>query len=96
MELIFDDVKVGDRFRLLYPLERGDGIEFPEGAEFHVTEVSQHPEGSDVWHCIALRCAEAGYHWKALPVSIPPHQPDYLHYLNIRIETLNKSFEKLN
>ena len=95
MNLTFGDVKVGDRFKLLYPLERGDGIEFSEGTIFEVIRISQHPDEPETWHSIRLHCEEEGHHWKALPVPIPPHQPDYLHYLNIRIETLNKSFEKV-
>lgn len=93
--ITFDEFKVGDQYRLLYPLERGDGIEFSEGAIFEVKEVSKHPDGANTWHSIRFHCKQEGHHWKALPVAIPLGQPDYLYYLNIRIETLNKSFEKI-
>ena len=95
MNLTISDVKVWDRFKLLYPLELGDGIEFSEGAIFEVISISQHPDEPETWHCIRLHCEEEGHHWKGLPVAIPPRQPEYLHYLNIRFETLNKSFEKI-
>ena len=96
MEITFENVNVGDQYKLLYPLERGDGIEFSEGVSFDVIEKTAHPDGSEIWHSIRLRSHEKGHHWKALPVPVPKHQPDYLHYLNININILNKSFEQVN
>lgn len=66
-DITFDEVKVEDRIKLLYPLERGDGIEFPEGAEFPVTLVTKHH--------IRLHCKVEGSHWQALVVAIPKDQP---------------------
>lgn len=71
MNLTFGEVKVGDRFRLRYPLERGDGIEFPENTIFEVVCISQHPYGAKTWHSFRLHRDEEGYHWKGLAVPIP-------------------------
>ena len=88
--LNLEDISVGMRFKALSPVERGDGIEFPEGAYFRVTAVNPF------W--IDLRCTEEGSHWMALPVAVPEGQnngKDYFHHVQVSIKTLNQQFEHL-
>lgn len=55
--LIIEDIIVGMRFKALYPVERGDGIEFPEGAYFNVTETRENPrDPNETRYCIKMRC----------------------------------------
>ena len=89
----YEDITIGDQFKARYPIIRGDDIEFAEGVLFDVIEKSIHPDGADVWNCIRLKSHEIGYHWMGLKVPVPPHQPDYLYYLNVTVDILNKSFE---
>ena len=37
--LTFEEISIGVRFKSLITIEREDGIEFPEGSHFRVTEV---------------------------------------------------------
>ena len=82
--LSIKDIAVGMRFKVLSPAERGDGIEFPEGAYFRVAAVNSP------W--IDLRCTEEGSRWMVLPVAVPEGQKngkDYFHHVQVSIKTLN-------
>ena len=89
--LYLEDITVGMRFKTIYPVERGDGTEFPEGTYFRVVDVTPF------W--VQLRYIEGGSHWMVPSIALrenPDDGKDRFHHLQVTIETLTQLFKKLN
>ena len=73
--LAFEDISIGMRFKSLTPIERGDGIEFPEGSSFRVTEVVFNGALEDERrYMVTLQGTDKGHHRMVLPVETPDHR----------------------
>ena len=94
--LTFEDISIGMRFKSLIPIERADGIEFPEGSYFRVTEVVFNGAYEDEQrYMVTLQCTEEGM---VLPVETPKDQERsrYMRELGVTLALLNQQFEKLD
>ena len=80
--LTFEDINIGMRFKSLIPIERGDGIEFPEGSHFRVTEVVFNGALEDEQRfLVTLQCTDG--------------RSGYMRQLEVTLALLNQQFEKL-
>ena len=96
--LTFEEVSIGMRFKSLIPIERADGIEFPDGSSFRVTEVVFNGAYEDEQcYMVTLQCTEAGHHRTTLPVETPKDRErlGYMRQLGVTLALLNQQFEKL-
>ena len=58
--LAFEDISIGMRFKSLRPIDRTNGIEFPEGSSFRVTEIVFNGAYEDEQrYRVTLQCTEA-------------------------------------
>ena len=97
--LTLEDISIGMHFRSLNPIERDDGIEFPKGSYFRVTEVVFNGAYEDEQRfMVTLQCAQEGPHRMALPVQMPKHRmrSGHIRELGVTLARLNSQFEKLD
>ena len=97
-DLTFEDISIGMHFKSLNPIERGDGIKFPKGSYFRVTEVVFNGAyDGEQRFMVTLQCTEEGHHWMALPVETPKDRKrsGYMRELGVTLALLNQQFEKL-
>ena len=97
--LTFEDINIGIHFKSLIPIEREDGIEFPEGSSFRVTEVVFNGTYEDEQrYRVTLQCTEAGHHGMPLPVetSKDRERSGYMRQLGVTLALLNQQFKKLD
>ena len=80
--LKFEDISIGMRFKSLIPIDREDGIEFPKGSSFRVTEVVFNGalEGEQRY-MVTLQCTDG--------------RSGYMRELGVTLALLNQQFEKL-
>ena len=82
VNLTFEEIRIGMRFKSLIPIEREDGIEFPEDSHFRVTEVVFNGAYEDEQrYMITLQCTE--------------RRSGYMRELGVTLALLNQQFEKL-
>ena len=97
--LTFEDISIGMRFKSLIPIDRADGIEFPEGSYFRVTEVVFNGTYEDEQrYMVTLQCTGAGHHRMAplVETSKDREQSGYMRQLGVTLALLNQQFEKLD
>ena len=96
--LTFEDISIEMRFKSLIPIKREDGLEFPEGSHFRVTEIVFNGAYEDEQRfLVTLQCTDKVHHWMALPVETPKHRErsGYTRELGVTLALLNQQFEKL-
>ena len=80
--LTFEEISIGMRFKSLIPIEREDGIEFPKGSSFRVTEIVFNGAYEDEQRfLVTLQCTDG--------------QSGYMRQLEVTLALLNQQFEKL-
>lgn len=97
--LTFEDISIGMRFKSLIPIDRADGIGFPEGSSFRVTEVVFNGAYKDEQrYMVTLQCTKDRHHRMVPPVetSKDREQSGYMRQLGVTLALLNQQFEKLD
>jgi hypothetical protein len=97
--LTLEDISIGMHFKSLNPIKRDDGIEFPKGSYFRVTEVVYNGAYEDEKrYQVTLQCSQEGPQRMALPVQTPKHreQSGHMRELGVTLARLNEQFEKLD
>ena len=97
--LTFEEISIGMHFKSLNAIKRGDGIEFPKGSYFRVTEVVYNGAYEDEQrYQVTLHCTQEGPQRMALPVQTPKHrmQSGHMRELGVTLARLNEQFEKLD
>ena len=98
--LTLEDISIGMHFKSLNPIKRDNGIEFPKGSYFRVTEVVYNGAYEDEKrYQVTLQCSQEGPQRMALPVQTPKHRDAVRAYETARSYTrarLNQQFEKLD
>ena len=105
--LTLEDISIGMHFKSLNPIKRGDGIEFPKGSYFRVTEIVFNGAYKDEQrYRVTLQCIQEGPQRMALAVQTPKHrmQSGHMRELGLRshdstlslkyLTTLNSQGEK--
>ena len=98
-DLTLKDISIGMHFKSLNPIKRDDGIEFPKGSYFRVTEVVFNSAYEDEQrYQVTLHCSQEGPQRMAFPVQTPEHrmQSGYMRELGVTLARLNQQFEKLD
>ena len=97
--LTFENINIGMHFKSLNPIKRDDGIEFPKGSYFRVTEVVYNGAYEDEQrYQVTLHCTQEGPQRMALSVQMPKHrmQSGHMRQLGVTLAHLNQQFEKLD
>ena len=98
-DLTLKNISIGMRFKSLNPIKRGDGIEFPKGSYFRVTEVVFNGVYEDEQrYQVTLQCSQEGPQRMTLSVQMPKHrmQSGHMRELGVTLARLNQQFEKLD
>ena len=98
-DLTFEEISIGMHFKSVNPIKRDDGIEFPKGSYFRVTEVVFNGAYEDEQrYQVTLHCTQEGPQRMALAVQTPKHRErsGHMRELGVTLVRLNEQFEKLD